>query len=88
MTPMTQDEKIDAIYEMFKKSEARQKRNTWVKIIFWITMFAYSYYITVYTLPNLMKSMMPMLGGNAASAQVENLGSSQMQKLLEQYLAK
>ena len=58
-TPLTQEEKIDAIYLMMKSSEKRAKMQIIYKVLFWVAMFAYSYYFMVYTLPTLMKSFIP-----------------------------
>lgn len=90
MSP-TQEEKIDAIYEMIKKSEKRAKMQVIYKVLFWITMFAYSYYFMAYTLPWLMKSFMPNIPGISQNTSTENsttgiLKNPEVKKLLDAYL--
>lgn len=88
---LTQEEKIDAIYEMMKKADSRARWHTFFKILFWITMFAYSYYVMVYTLPGLIKSFMPNLPSmsqNAESGEENILSSTEVKKLYERYLQK
>lgn len=89
---LTQEEKIDAIYEMMKRSESRARWHTFFKIIFWITMLGYSYYVMVYTLPNLIQSFMPNLpsmsqDGDASSLEAV-LENPEVKKLYERYLQK
>ena len=89
---LTHEEKIDAIYKMFKKSESRARWHIFIKILFWGTLLAKSYYVMVYTLPTLIKSFIPSLPGmtqNADSTSLEAvLENPEVKKLYERYIQK
>ena len=60
-TPLTQEEKIDAIYSMLKKQERNNRNRLILKLLFWTLMILYSFYVTFYLLPTLLKSYIPSL---------------------------
>ena len=66
---LTQEQKIDELYKIMIEMNRRQKINSWVKVLFWITMIGYSYYFMVVTLPSLLKNFSVLSGamGNESS---------------------
>jgi len=56
---MTQEEKIDYIYQTLKKQEARALRATLLKWGFRVAILIYAYYFITVWLPNLLSDLIP-----------------------------
>lgn len=44
-TKMTNEKKLDAIYDMLQRQESRQRRSVWMRFLKWLLIISFAYFV-------------------------------------------
>jgi len=90
MNQVTQEEKIDYIYNTLKKNEKKALYGTVFKWLFRIFILVYIYYFITSWLPNMIKNFAPtlpnFLWSESSEVDVSNIDTNTLKNALENYL--